>query len=98
MLPAALLRQAREVVDDAALTELRALNVELGVAVDLACALHVGRVALDRAALELDAALELLRAAQTHAVPPATLLRVAGLWTRKLRSPRPPRPRRSPRP
>ena len=92
VLPAALLRQAREVVDDAALTELRALDVELGVAVDLACALHVGRVALDRAALELDAALELLRAAQTHAVPPATLLRVAGLWTRKLRSPRPPAP------
>ncbi len=88
VLPAALLRQAREVVDDAALTELRALGVELGVAVDLACALHVGRSAVDRATLELDAALELLRTAETHAVPPATLLRIAGLWTRKLRSPR----------
>jgi UDP-N-acetylglucosamine--N-acetylmuramyl-(pentapeptide) pyrophosphoryl-undecaprenol N-acetylglucosamine transferase len=88
VLPTALLRQAREVVDDAALTELRALGVELGVAVDLACALHIGRAAVDRAALELDAALELLRTAETHAVPPATLLRVAGLWTRKLRSPR----------
>jgi UDP-N-acetylglucosamine--N-acetylmuramyl-(pentapeptide) pyrophosphoryl-undecaprenol N-acetylglucosamine transferase len=88
VLPTALLRQAREVVDDAALTELRALGVELGVAVDLACTLHIGRATVDRAALELDAALELLRTAETHAVPPATLLRVAGLWTRKLRSPR----------
>lgn len=88
LLPAALLRQAREVVDDAALTGLRALGVELGVAVDLACALRVGRAASDRATLELDGALELLRTAGAHAVPPAALLRVAGLWTRKLRSPR----------
>jgi hypothetical protein len=88
VLPAALLRQAREVVDDAALAELRGLEVELGVAVDLACALRIGRGAGDRETLELDGALELLRTAATHMVPPATLLRVAGLWTRKLRSPR----------
>ena len=88
VLPAPLLRQAREVVDDAALGELRGLGVELGVAVDLACALRIGRAASDRSTLELDGALELLRTAGAHAVPPATLLRIAGLWTRKLRAPR----------
>lgn len=88
LLPAALLRQAHEVVDDAALTGLRGLGVELGVAVDLACALRIGRAASDRATLELDGALELLRTAAAHAVPSAMLLRVATLWTRKLRSPR----------
>ena len=88
LLPAALLRQAREVVDDAALAELRGLDVDLGVAVDLACALQGARGPGERAELELDAALELLRTAHARAVPAATLLRVAGLWTRKLRSPR----------
>ncbi len=88
VLPAPLLRQAREVVDDAALGELRGLGVELGLAVDLACALRIGRAASDRSTLELDGALELLRTAGAHAVPPATLLRIAGLWTRKLRAPR----------
>ncbi|HEY0136706.1 MAG TPA: hypothetical protein VGB85_21635, partial [Nannocystis sp.] len=88
VLPAALLRQAREVVDDAALAEVGALGVELGVAVDVACALHIGRAAVDRATLELDAAIDLLRTAAAHTVPPATLLRLAGLWSRKLRAPR----------
>lgn len=88
VLPGALLRQAREVVDDAALAELRDHDVELGLAVDLACALQIGRAGVDRGALELDAALDLLRTANAHGVAPATLLRVAGLWTRKLRAPR----------
>lgn len=87
-LPRTLLRHAREVVDDAALAELGGLGVELAAAVDLACALHVGRDAVDRGALELDAAIDLLRGAQAREVPAATLLRVASLWTRKLRAPR----------
>lgn len=88
VLPAAVLRQARERLDDALLADLHDLAVPLTVLVDLACALHAPRGGVDRGELELEPALELQRTAMRHGVGAATTLKMAGLLGRKLRAPR----------
>jgi hypothetical protein len=87
VLPAGVLRQAREVLDDALLADLHGLAAPLPTLVELATALHGGRP-VERDALELEPALELLRVAGARAVAPATLLKLTGLLARKLRGPR----------
>jgi predicted glycosyltransferase len=80
--PRSLVRQARDVLDDALLAETRGLGAEVGELVELALAL--ARRPLDRAALELDGALALARSAAAAGLSPAGLLRLAVPFGRKL--------------
>lgn len=91
-LPAAALRHARESLDDSLFADLEALALPLPTLVDVACALHTPRGEVDRSALDLDPALELLRLAHARTVAPATILKLSGLFARKLRNARPPEP------
>lgn len=91
-LPAAALRHARESLDDPLFADIEALALPLPTLVDVACALHIPRGEVDRSALDLDPALELLRLAHARDVAPATIVKLSGLFARKLRNPRPPDP------
>lgn len=89
-LPASLLRHARETLDETLLHDLhdlQGMGLELPTLVDVACALHGARE-VDRSALELEPALELLRVAHTRNVAAPTLLKLATLFGRKLRTAR----------
>lgn len=89
LLPQSVLRQAEAAVDDDLLRAAQAEEVPLEALCDLAAALHGPRRDIDRAALDLDPALEIIRAARRHRVPVPSASRIAGLLARKLRGPRP---------
>ncbi|MBL9104787.1 MAG: hypothetical protein JNL82_27835 [Myxococcales bacterium] len=92
VLPPAVLRHARDELDDASLADTHTREIPLPTLVDVACALHAPRGDVDRATLELDPALDLLRTASDRGVAPAVVLKLANLVARKLRAPRPAEP------
>lgn len=81
-LPRSLVRQAQETLDDALLADAHDLNADVGDLVDVALAL-AGR-SVDRAALELDGALTVARAAATVGLGASGLARIAAPFARKL--------------
>jgi UDP-N-acetylglucosamine--N-acetylmuramyl-(pentapeptide) pyrophosphoryl-undecaprenol N-acetylglucosamine transferase len=86
-LPRSLVRQAVDTIDNALLGEVRSLGVELGDLIDVALTLQPARRPVDRAALELDGALALARAAATVGLSSPGLARLAILFSRKLCGP-----------
>jgi predicted glycosyltransferase len=88
VLPAGVLRHAVEAVDDALLARVDALGATLPEVVEAAVAL-VGDDTADRAALDLEPALELLAAAGEAALEGGVAVRVAALLGRKVRVARP---------
>ncbi len=89
-LPAAVLEQAREELNDETLAVAQGHDIVLGDLVDLAVALDPRAPAAgpDRSRLELDPALSLLTTARDAGMPDAALVRVAQTLGRKLKGSR----------
>ncbi len=87
VLPTSVVRQAAAIVDDQLLAEAQALGVELGHLVDAAVGLLGNPRTVDRAALDLQPARTLLRAAREVGMPQKLAVRLATLLGRKLCAP-----------
>jgi hypothetical protein len=86
-LPRSVLEQAHRVLDDTWFPAAVATHASLEEVVDLAASLHEGAIDLDRASLELDAALGLARAAQRVSAPLTVTRKLAALFARRVRTP-----------
>ena len=83
-IPKALVRQAVDALDDEVLGQARGLRMGLAELVDLAAALAPGQRARDGRELQLENALAVARAATAAGLGTTALVRLAGLYGRKL--------------
>lgn len=85
-LPAALVEQAQDELDEATLTQLAGLDGSLADLVQLAAELQDPRAPIDRSELGLSPALELLEVAAGLGVPLSLLTRIARIFPRRIKA------------